>query len=417
MSDVFVLVGLQQVRREATKQRHRCWFFTANRIARVSTAAVVAAPPKNGPAASASASASAVCESGPAHARHSRGTCAQGEADIGKWPSGPWTEVGVEDAPNAHESQSDRGHKHQVHIRVPDPGPRGPGSVWGHAGRCRVVQLRNEGQSVVLEVNGSQALVLGLHSQHAEQDTMGLIRLSLGGILVKDLELFNSLRLEMDGCVRAGNWLNLSQPWATELVGEPRTCFTHIRRGSFFPGTGLAVFNTSDFPTHQGTGRSITIEMEGHIGNWTGTVLAILNSQHKAILTIAAQNQTQKLEVTFGERTDSLSLAQNELLLNLSENVMQIALGNKVIAELRDDARDWLNIWDDGMLLAFGGVPDYSTNTSDSQYLHGCIWGIRIQDRELDLDHALYKHSSISSHSCPASPDLLESSALLTADR
>ncbi|XP_048883576.1 sex hormone-binding globulin isoform X2 [Brienomyrus brachyistius] len=284
-------------------------------------------------------------------------------------------------------------------------------------GHWHQVQLRNEGQSVVLEVNGSQALVLGLHSQHAEQDTMGLIRLSLGGILVKDLELFNSLRLEMDGCVRAGNWLNLSQPWATELVGEPRTCFTHIRRGSFFPGTGLAVFNTSDFPTHQGTGRSITIEMEGHIGNWTGTVLAILNSQHKAILTIAAQNQTQKLEVTFGERTDSLSLAQNELLLNLSENVMQIALGNKVIAELRDDARDWLNIWDDGMLLAFGGVPDYSTNTSDSQYLHGCIWGIRIQDRELDLDHALYKHSSISSHSCPASPDLLESSALLTADR
>lgn len=65
----------------------------------------------------------------------------------------------------------------------------------------------------------------------------------------------------------------------------------------------------------------------------------------------------QKLEVTFGERTDSLSLAQNELLLNLSENAMQIALGDKVVTELRDDTHNWLNIWDDGMLLAFGGVP------------------------------------------------------------
>ncbi|XP_023688303.1 sex hormone-binding globulin [Paramormyrops kingsleyae] len=282
-------------------------------------------------------------------------------------------------------------------------------------GHWHQVQLRSEGHSVVLEVNGTKALVVGLHSQHAQQDTTGLIRLSLGGILVKDLELFNSLRLEMDGCVRTGNWLNLSQPWDTDLVGEPRACYAHIRRGSFFPGTGLAVFNTSGYPTHMGTGRSITIGIEGHIGDWTGTLLAILNSQHKAILTIAAQNQTQKLEVTFGERTDSLSLAHNELLLNLSENAMQIALGDKVVTELRDDTRDWLNIWDDGMLLAFGGVPNYRANTSDSQYLHGCIWGIRIQDRELDLDHALYKHSSISSHSCPASPDLLESSPLLTA--
>lgn len=56
------------------------------------------------------------------------------------------------------------------------------------------VQLRSEGQSVVLEVNGTKALVVGLHSQHAQQDTMGVIRLSLGGILVKDLELFNSVR-------------------------------------------------------------------------------------------------------------------------------------------------------------------------------------------------------------------------------
>lgn len=48
----------------------------------------------------------------------------------------------------------------------------------------------------------------------------------------------------MDGCVRDGSWLNVSTPWESE-VEELWPCHANIQPGSYFPGSGFAVFNTS----------------------------------------------------------------------------------------------------------------------------------------------------------------------------
>lgn len=48
----------------------------------------------------------------------------------------------------------------------------------------------------------------------------------------------------MDACVREGNWLNLSIPWESE-VEELQPCYQNIQPGSYFPGNGFAIFNTS----------------------------------------------------------------------------------------------------------------------------------------------------------------------------
>lgn len=48
----------------------------------------------------------------------------------------------------------------------------------------------------------------------------------------------------MDGCVRKGNWLNLTSPWVAE-ADELQPCYENIQPGSYFPGTGFAIFNTS----------------------------------------------------------------------------------------------------------------------------------------------------------------------------
>lgn len=48
----------------------------------------------------------------------------------------------------------------------------------------------------------------------------------------------------MDGCVREGNWLNLTSPWVAE-ADELQPCYENIQPGSYFPGTGFAIFNTS----------------------------------------------------------------------------------------------------------------------------------------------------------------------------
>ena len=48
----------------------------------------------------------------------------------------------------------------------------------------------------------------------------------------------------MDGCVREGSWLNLNSPWEME-AGELWPCHENIQPGSYFPGSGVAIFETS----------------------------------------------------------------------------------------------------------------------------------------------------------------------------
>uniref|UniRef100_A0A3Q3GUW2 Laminin G domain-containing protein n=1 Tax=Labrus bergylta TaxID=56723 RepID=A0A3Q3GUW2_9LABR len=65
----------------------------------------------------------------------------------------------------------------------------------------------------------------------------------MGGPKLNDGK-WHTVSPQMDGCVREGSWLNLSVPWEAE-AGELWPCYQHIQPGSYFPGTGFAIFNTS----------------------------------------------------------------------------------------------------------------------------------------------------------------------------
>ncbi|XP_036404246.1 sex hormone-binding globulin isoform X2 [Megalops cyprinoides] len=267
-------------------------------------------------------------------------------------------------------------------------GPKLDDGMW------HKIELRSEGRFVVLELDGEVALVVGLHSQQTQADLSGQIRLSLGGILITEQRLLNPLRMEMDGCVRAGTWLNLSTPWETDLSQELQPCFTWISKGSYFPGTGLAIFNSSDFPVDRS---EVSIEMEGYdVSTWNGTVLSLKTSQGEPVLTVTAYNETEEFTVKFGTQTSTVKMEPFHLDLNLTKHALEVSDG----PIMEDDTHDWLSMWNEGMVLAFGGVPD-GTDDGSSPYLHGCLRLIRIQGQVVDLDRATYKHNSVSSHSCP----------------
>lgn len=69
---------------------------------------------------------------------------------------------------------------------------------------------------------------------------------SLAGLFTCSYML-NPLQLNplLDGCIQGGSWLNLSTPWDATPREMVMPCFPNIKPGSFFPGTGLAIFNTS----------------------------------------------------------------------------------------------------------------------------------------------------------------------------
>lgn len=138
--------------------------------------------------------------------------------------------------------------------------------------------LRSEEKYVVVEINDKVELIIGMESTQMEKVLTGTIRLALGGMLVDQKRLLHpvsrtmlhvwifsicdygvrfislwahpSLLLsqfypEMDACIRAGNWLNLSTSWDAEPGWKPSTCFPEIKKGSYFPGSGFALYNTS----------------------------------------------------------------------------------------------------------------------------------------------------------------------------
>ncbi|TRY99354.1 hypothetical protein DNTS_014894 [Danionella cerebrum] len=248
-------------------------------------------------------------------------------------------------------------------------------------GSWYLLELRSEGKFVVLEVNNEVELVVGLHSKLAEEELTGKIRLALGGMLVDKHKLFHPFEPEMDACIRAGHWLNLSRPWDTDKTWEPQACFSNIKKGSYFPGSGTAMFNTSDLPGLQKNEAGITIKI---FGSWTGILLSL---QSTGFLYVLGENDGGK-DVKKVPETLTFTILKTALMVN-----------NK--PKLESDSQDFLSMWKNGMLLTFGGKPEDSEGEKGTQYLRGCLEKITVQGQVIDLDRALYKHSAVSSHSCP----------------
>ncbi|KAI4900295.1 hypothetical protein NFI96_010569, partial [Prochilodus magdalenae] len=273
-------------------------------------------------------------------------------------------------------------------------GPKLNDGVW------HKLELRSEGKYVVLEVNNKVELVVGMESEQTEDVLTGKIRLGLGGMLVDPKRLLHQFKPEMDGCVRGGQWLNLSTFWETDPSWEPRPCFPEIKRGSYFPGTGLAVFNTSDLPGVETVEKGITIEV---FGSWQGTLLSLQSPGFEYVLPkFEGYKETKDLSTELQEGSDSDNTALPFEPTKLTLNILQHSLmlnGNTVV---EDESLDILSKWREGMLLAFGGVPGDTKDSESSHHLQGCLEKILVQGEDIDLDRAFFKHTSVSSHSCPA---------------
>ncbi|XP_073685085.1 sex hormone-binding globulin [Garra rufa] len=264
-------------------------------------------------------------------------------------------------------------------------------------GAWYLLELRNEGKFVVLEVNNQVELVVGLHSKLAEDELTGKIRLALGGMLVDKQRLFHPFEPEMDACIRGGHWLNLSTTWDTDPTWEPQPCFSEIKKGSYFPGTGVVTFNTTDLPGLKTEEAGITIEI---YGSWTGTTLSLQSTGFKYVLRELEGKKDVK-EVQPGLKEGSESAVPPREPATLTFTILKHSLMVNSKSELETESLDFFSMWKKGMLLTFGGVPGDSEVAKSTQYLRGCLDKILVQGQVIDLDRALYKHTAVSSHSCP----------------
>ncbi|KAF3697919.1 Sex hormone-binding globulin [Channa argus] len=269
-------------------------------------------------------------------------------------------------------------------------------------GKWHTLEVSNQGKFVILTVDGSSGLEVGMQSNQPEQVLSGELRLALGGILINKEKLIVQFGPQMDGCVQEGNWLNISLPWEAE-VEELWPCYQNIKPGSYFPGTGLAIFNTSVFPIE--ADGEVRIELWGDFHQMDGTILSINSSGQQPMLILVTNNITKEVTLTFGEEKMSMKDTFRRLVITFLTDSLQVL-------QDKDDPKtttfpispvshpEYLTTWKEGR-LAIGGLLGEVDENVGSQYLTGCLEKIQVQGRDLDLDLAV-KHTSVSSHSCPA---------------
>ncbi|XP_077445850.1 sex hormone-binding globulin isoform X2 [Stigmatopora argus] len=260
-------------------------------------------------------------------------------------------------------------------------------------GRWHTLEVRNHGDSVVLDVDGSRALLLGLQSHFIEDVVSGSLRLAIGGILIPKERLFVQIEPQLDACLRHGSWLNLSIPWQMD-ADQLRPCRQNIRAGSFFPGGGMAVVNASVLQTDHDGG--VNIRVIGDFAKMDGTILSIRTPGQAITFALVADNNTK--EVT-------LFLGAHKVGLKESFKKLEMTIGTDRL-ELRHGGHESKVPWNNSALLktlreshvAIGGM--LGEDDVGSRFLRGCLEKVQIQGKDVDLDGAS-KHDSISSHSCP----------------
>ncbi|XP_026170761.1 sex hormone-binding globulin isoform X2 [Mastacembelus armatus] len=247
-------------------------------------------------------------------------------------------------------------------------------------------------------VDNSREVEVGMQSKQAEEVISGELRLALGGILISEEKMIVQFEPQIDACLREGNWLSLSMPWETE-VEELWPCFQNIQPGSYFPGTGFAIFNTSvlNIEEHRGT----EIEIWGDFSQINGTILSIKAPEQNLMFILVANNNTKEVTLTFGEEKITMKDIFKRLVITFQTDSLQVVRDEDVTTNtMLPISPGYMTMWRQGH-LAVGGLLGEGEDNVGSQFLTGCLEKIQIQGKDLDLDLAV-KHMSISSHSCPA---------------
>lgn len=262
-------------------------------------------------------------------------------------------------------------------------------------GKWHTLEASNQGQFVVLVVDGTQPLIAGLQPKTEGEVLAGALRLALGGILINTEKMLVLFKPQMDGCVREGTWLNLTMPWRTE-EDEMWPCLENIKPGSYFPGKGFVFFNTSIFPTQ--TEEGINFEFWGDFNEMDGTICSIKNPGQEPFFSLVADNSTKKVTLIVGADKMYINQAFRRLKITFQTEVLIVHLDGSETAKLSVSDPEYSNMWTVGS-LSIGGL--LGEDGAGSQFLTGCLEKIQIQGKNLDMNLAV-KEISVYSYSCPA---------------
>ncbi|XP_028737083.1 growth arrest-specific protein 6 [Peromyscus leucopus] len=300
------------------------------------------------------------------------------------------------------------------------------GPIINH-GMWQTISVEELERNLVIKVNKDAVMKIAVAGELFQLER-GLYHLNLtvGGIPFKEHDLVQPINPRLDGCMRSWNWLNGEDSAIQETVkaNTKMQCFSVTERGSFFPGGAFAFYSLNYTRTSLDVGTETTWEVEivARIrpATDTGVLLALVGDNHVVPLSVALvdYHSTKKLKKQLVVlAVEDVALALMEIkVCDSQEHVVTVSLrdgeatlevdGTKgqseVSAAQLQERLDTLGEHLQGTVLTFvGGLPEVPvTSAPVTAFYRGCMT-LEVNEKTLDLDEASYKHSDITSHSCP----------------
>ncbi|CAH6787066.1 growth arrest-specific protein 6 [Phodopus roborovskii] len=300
------------------------------------------------------------------------------------------------------------------------------GPIINH-GMWQTISVEELERNLVIKVNKDAVMKIAVAGELFQLER-GLYHLNLtvGGIPFKENDLVQPINPRLDGCMRSWNWLNGEDSAIQETVkaNTKMQCFSVTERGSFFPGNAFAFYSLNYTRTSLDVGTETTWEVEVvariRPATDTGVLLALVGDNQVVPLSVALvdYHSTKKLKKQLVVlAVEDVALALMEIkVCDSQEHIVTVSLrdgeatlevdGTKgqseVSATQLQERLDTLEKHLQGTVLTFvGGLPDVPvTSAPVTAFFRGCMT-LEVNRKSLDLDEASYKHSDITSHSCP----------------
>ncbi|KAM9211041.1 sex hormone-binding globulin isoform 2-T2 [Dugong dugon] len=249
-------------------------------------------------------------------------------------------------------------------------------------GRWHQVEVKTDGDSVLLGVDGEEVLRLRQVSGPPAGKAQPVIKIALGGLLFPP----SNLRLPAQS--------------SASIRTSTRSCAVESQPGVFFPPGAHAEFSLQGIPQPHAEPWAFSLELGLQLASGAGHLLALGTPENSPWLSLHLQDQKVALLSGSGPGLD-LSLVSGlplQLKMDMSRVALSQGLKEEVLALPPLGHEPLSNLWAQPQgYLFLGAVPGEVSSASF------CLNGLWAQGQRLDVDQALSRSQDIWTHSCPQS--------------
>uniref|UniRef100_A0A3Q3JRX3 Growth arrest-specific 6 n=1 Tax=Monopterus albus TaxID=43700 RepID=A0A3Q3JRX3_MONAL len=273
-------------------------------------------------------------------------------------------------------------------------------------GQWRKISVEEQGRSLVIKIDREAVMKIAVNGDlFTLHKGMHELNLTVGGVPFREDGLVNQVNPRLDGCMKEWRWLTGEDTSIQETIrsNDNMQCFSAEVPGSYYPGTGFALFNIS-------YGANLSIKLILRPTSAIGVLFALIH-QDRVPLSIALADyhpSTDEWRDFLLVSVDDSVVASSPAPLcdGESHEIEVTVLGNqtKLLIDGQpgrsEDREIPFDLFSQSTTF-IGGLPDVPlVSTLVSAHYSGCM-EVSVNGQSLDLDRAVHKHNDIRSHSCP----------------